>query len=157
MNASFVQAYRLIGFDNKREALKDTASRLEGGEIGSGNSMVAIFEIIPKDSVGINTVLANVEINYRLPKTITDQKMKYACSSKMINLDSLDISYKKAAAIAMLGMKLKESRYTQKIKWKQIEKFAKITFTTEDFFDKELLSLVSKARKIYSRKRKRAD
>src|SRR5690606_35975529 len=45
-----VQSYRLIGFDNKRTALEDTSSTLEGGEIGSGHSMIAVFELVPGEN-----------------------------------------------------------------------------------------------------------
>ncbi len=46
-NPSMVKQYRLIGFDNKKEAVTDSTNDLEGGEIGSGNSTLAIFEIVP--------------------------------------------------------------------------------------------------------------
>ena len=42
-----IKDYRLIGFDNKREAIADSTGELEGGDIGSGNSVLAIFEITP--------------------------------------------------------------------------------------------------------------
>ena len=48
-NPDLVKAYRLIGFDNKRSALADSSSELEGGEIGSGHSMMAIFELEPTE------------------------------------------------------------------------------------------------------------
>ncbi|HRF23412.1 MAG TPA: DUF3520 domain-containing protein, partial [Chitinophagaceae bacterium] len=35
-NPEYVKEYRLIGFDNKVGALRDTLSMVEGGEIGSG-------------------------------------------------------------------------------------------------------------------------
>ena len=41
--------YRLIGYDNKKTALADSLSKLEGGEIGSGHSIIALFELILKD------------------------------------------------------------------------------------------------------------
>ena len=40
---SLVKQYRLIGFDNKVGALADSTSKIEGGEIGSGQSMMASF------------------------------------------------------------------------------------------------------------------
>ncbi|MBL0147024.1 MAG: von Willebrand factor type A domain-containing protein [Chitinophagaceae bacterium] len=44
-NPNLIKEYRLIGFDNKRDAVSDSAIDLEGGEIGSGNSVMAVFEI----------------------------------------------------------------------------------------------------------------
>src|SRR5690606_24261016 len=46
-NPAVVKEYRLIGYDNKRKALADTVSQLEGGEVGSGHSSIALFEIMP--------------------------------------------------------------------------------------------------------------
>ena len=43
-NPEYVKEYRLIGFDNKVGALRDSMSIIEGGEIGSGHSMIALFE-----------------------------------------------------------------------------------------------------------------
>ncbi|MFY7898899.1 MAG: YfbK domain-containing protein, partial [Chitinophagaceae bacterium] len=37
-NPSIVKKYRLIGFDNIKEAMIDTSSQIEGGEVGSGHS-----------------------------------------------------------------------------------------------------------------------
>ena len=47
-NPDYVKEYRLIGFDNKVGALNDTLAMVEGGEIGSGYSMMGLFEIVPE-------------------------------------------------------------------------------------------------------------
>jgi Ca-activated chloride channel family protein len=47
-NPYYVKRYRLIGFDNKKELLEDNSiTELEGGEVGSGHSLMAVFEIEP--------------------------------------------------------------------------------------------------------------
>ncbi len=46
---NYVSEYRLIGFDNKVGALNDSLSVIEGGEVGSGHSIIAAFEIIPTE------------------------------------------------------------------------------------------------------------
>ena len=48
-NPAYVKQYRLIGFDNKVGALRDSMSIVEGGEIGSGFSLIALFEIVPTE------------------------------------------------------------------------------------------------------------
>ena len=52
-NPKWVKEYRLIGFDNKRDAVSDTAIEIEGGEVGSGSSVLAIFEIVKKKMLEI--------------------------------------------------------------------------------------------------------
>lgn len=73
-NPEYVKEYRLIGFDNKVGALRDASSIVEGGEIGSGFSMIAMFEIEPTElNRGLirdnnNTgQLANIRLQYRNP------------------------------------------------------------------------------------------
>ena len=48
-DSSLVKEYKLIGFENKKDAAEDSDSQLEGGEVGSGHSLIAIFEIIPTE------------------------------------------------------------------------------------------------------------
>ena len=46
-NPQYVKEYRLIGFENKMGAIKDTSATIEGGTIGSAYSMLVAFEIVP--------------------------------------------------------------------------------------------------------------
>jgi Ca-activated chloride channel homolog len=148
-NPLLVGGYRLIGFDNKRSALEDTASELEGGRTGSGQSLLALFEVEPKtDSTGADTI-ARIRINYCLPGTHARQTMSYACMNDPQLFDKGKIELKRAACIAMFGMKLQHSDYAAKIGWQDIEKIAKKTFTGGNYLDDEYISLIDEARKIY--------
>lgn len=77
-NPEYVKEYRLIGFDNKVGALRDASSVVEGGEIGSGFSMIALFEIEPtelnrgaiRDSI-YSGQFANIRLQYRNPGDTT--------------------------------------------------------------------------------------
>ncbi|WP_315820650.1 YfbK domain-containing protein [Paraflavitalea speifideaquila] len=70
-NPSVVKEYRLIGFDNKVNALADSLSEVEGGEVGSGHSLLAMFELVPLsqslDWGNANDGLARVSLSYKLP------------------------------------------------------------------------------------------
>jgi Ca-activated chloride channel family protein len=72
-NPNYVKSYRLLGFDNKVGALKDSLADIEGGEIGSGYSMMGIFEI--ESSVAGDTVMieryAQIKLHYSLPNDTT--------------------------------------------------------------------------------------
>src|SRR5258708_12941066 len=46
-NPALVKSYRLIGFDNKVKALSDSLNEVEGGEVGSGHSLLALVAITP--------------------------------------------------------------------------------------------------------------
>src|SRR5688500_7965353 len=70
-NPAVVKEYRLIGFDNKRKAVADSLSEVEGGEVGSGHTMLAIFELFtnghPDDLLIEGKQLADVNVHYVLP------------------------------------------------------------------------------------------
>ena len=50
-NPAFVKGYRLIGYEDRVMAAEDFANdEKDGGEIGSGHRMTALYEIVPADS-----------------------------------------------------------------------------------------------------------
>jgi Ca-activated chloride channel homolog len=156
MNPSVVSEYRLIGYDNNKDKITDSTIKIEGGEIGSGHSMIALFEIIPKDTVLQATSLAGVEVHYSLPGQQAVDSIKFNCPAQVINYAVVDSNFKKAAGIALFGMKLRESVYIVNMKWKKVESFAKKNFNTRNPADAEFISLVEIARKIYDKgKRKK--
>jgi Ca-activated chloride channel homolog len=149
-----VMEYRLIGYDNKKIALEDSTSKLEGGEIGSGHSIIALFELIPHDDSSTNGLpVADVKITYHLPGQTLDRYMDYSCPNNYFPFVTADTDLKKAACIAMFGMKLRESQYVSQISWKNIEDIAYGSFSENDYISKEYLDLISKATTVYSHKK----
>ena len=61
---SQVSAYRLIGFDNKKEAVLDDNSNLDGGEIGSGSSTMAIFQVTPAPHTGTERISVILSLRF---------------------------------------------------------------------------------------------
>jgi Ca-activated chloride channel family protein len=152
-NQALVKEYRLLGFDNKKNVLTDTAVRLEGSMICSGNSVRALFELVPKeDSTGADTI-ADVKINYCLPGQQVMHTMIYHCPDVSVPFDRADGNSKKAACIAMLGMKLKGSEYIAGSSWADIEKMVRKTFTGNYYMDRQYVALTVKARRIYEGKK----
>ena len=56
-NPEYVKEYRLIGFENKMGAIKDSMAAIEGGAIGSAYSMLVAFEIVPTEIPAISASL----------------------------------------------------------------------------------------------------
>lgn len=145
-----VKEYRLIGFDNKRVAAGDSVSGLGNCRIGSGHSLLALFELVPKkDSVEIENVAA-VKISYRLPGQSSAKGMSYSCPNKLVPFERAGSNLKRSACIAMFGMKLRESGYLSQTSWMDLEKIAKKSFAGNDLIDKEYLTLISRAKTIYA-------
>ncbi len=151
-DSTLVRSYRLIGYDNKRNVLEDTALRLEGSTISSAHSMTALFELVPgRDSIAIEKI-AKVKISYCLPGKKATRTIEYDCPNSPMSFDRADIRQKKAACIALFGMKLKESDYAGTTNWSDLEKMTRRVFAGNNYIDKEYINLVVKARNIYEHK-----
>ncbi len=160
-NPSMVKTYRLIGFDNKREIFTDAESEMEGSEIGSGNSTLAIFEIVPTEQ---NITL----IKTKLKENIATLSLKFhSCNDTMPysvqqpvyqnyqSIDSVDRDFKFAAAISFFGLKIKQSKYLPPTEWREIYAFAQTAADKNNYLQNEFLQLITKAEKIYSVKKKK--
>lgn len=154
-NPNMISRYKLLGFDNKKEALKDTTNILEGGEVGSGSSVLAIFEIIPNTTFKITDmktqVFADLELNYKINKDTVSKKMQYSLPNNFTSFDSLNKEYKFATAITMFSLKLKQSDSYKNISWSQIKYLSNSSADQTNYLQKEFLSLISRAQKIYGK------
>jgi Ca-activated chloride channel family protein len=146
-----VKEYRLIGFDNKRGSLTDTASGVEGSRICSGHSLLALFELIPRKDSAVTAPVAEVKINYRLPGHDSGEMISYSCPNNLIPFEKAGNNVRKAACIAMFGMKLRESGCVSQISWAELEKMAVQNFTGNDYINRACIESIARAKKIYRR------
>lgn len=162
-NPQLVHDYRLIGFDNKKDAIADSTGILEGGEVGSGNSVLAIFEVKPavdNDSL-LNQLLlkdhlAEVSLRYTPVSTKTIKHISYNCDGPIVPFDSLQKDLQFGTAVAMFGMKLRRSKYlTSKDCWDVMQGIAIKSHDPADYLQKEFVSLVDIAKTLYSKSKKK--
>jgi Ca-activated chloride channel homolog len=154
-DSALVKQYRLIGFDNKLSAMSDSLTRLQGGEIGSGNSLLSVFELTPNDqnveSVdNPNKNLANVSINYRIPNDPSPQVSYFKCPYIAINYAYLPQPLRFASSVVMFGELLRRSKYMrQHLSWSELIEQTQKSFDPDDALQKEFIGLLRKAKKIY--------
>jgi Ca-activated chloride channel homolog len=161
-NPNIIKQYRLIGFDNKKDVLADTTKDLDGGEVGSGNSVMAIFEVITQETdtlkplSSINEPLASVSLNYNVNDNNNkiQKETKYDCINNYKEFIDLDKDYQLAASLAMFGMKLRQSKYLKSIDWSDIELIATKAYNPDDYLQTEFIRLIGIAKKIYPKKKK---
>jgi Ca-activated chloride channel family protein len=157
-NPSVVKNYRLIGFDNKVKVLSDSLSGIQGGEVGSGHSLLALFELTPvsSDSVagGKQDALAKVVLNYKLPHDSLERMTCYSCPNHLIAFHDLQPCYRFASSIALFGGLLKKSPFMKQADWKVAIEMAQESGDPEDGMQQEFIGLIEKARKIYGRGRR---
>jgi Ca-activated chloride channel family protein len=158
-NPLLVKNYRLIGFDNKVKALSDSLSEIQGGEVGSGHSLLALFELTPvsADSIaqGVDQgLLARVVLNYKLPHDSMERVTGYSCANHVIAFRDLQPCYRFASSIALFGGLLKKSPFMKQADWKEVIEMAQESRDPEDGMQLEFIGLIEKARRIYGKTRK---
>lgn len=163
-NADYVKEYRLIGFDNKVGALKDSLSAIEGGEVGSGQSMMAVFEVVPavrnanQKATDNSGAYADVKLQYRMPGKVQMENFRYSAPAIINTFNSIDSSYRFSVAVVMLGSLLRQSIVAKNINWNDIITIATQSAEKNNLLQQEFISLVQQAKIIYSKqKRKKPD
>ena len=142
-NPAYVSSYRLIGYENRllnKEDFNDDTK--DAGEIGSGHSMTAIYEIIPVGSKSsfaslvddlkyqknskpdftplMNNELATLKFRYKEPEGTKSKKIVKTIGPKALKLKDLDDQESFALSVAEFGMLLRDSRFVQDASVKQI-------------------------------------
>jgi Ca-activated chloride channel homolog len=161
-NPEFVKDYRLIGFDNKVGALRDSLSVIEGGEIGSGYSMMALFEIVPTeankhaiDKDLLDGKLAEIKLQYKHPNDEKECKYNYTSKFNFQPFEELDKCYQFSAAVAMFGAVLRGSPFVKNSSWNDVITLAQSASGTNDLLQKEFIALVQQAKTLYSKAKKK--
>jgi Ca-activated chloride channel family protein len=155
-NPDYVKEYRLIGYDNKVGALNDSLAIIEGGEIGSGQSLISVFEITPKTPLD-NTAgkFAEIKLQYKRPNNPTPYKFSYPSPKEVIPFDKLDKCYRFTASVAMFGSMLRSSQFLKNMTWNDIVNFALATADNNDLLQKEFVGIVQQAKVLYAKTKKK--
>lgn len=133
-NPTKVQAYRLIGYENRMLQAEDFHNdKKDAGELGAGHSVTALYEIIP---VGVNSdvklppvdslryqqnqvdspayqnnELMLVKLRYKAPQDTTSQLITQPLVDRSLPFTNASNNLKFAAAVAEFGMILRDSEF----------------------------------------------
>jgi Ca-activated chloride channel family protein len=158
-NPDYVKEYRLIGYDNKVGALNDSLAIIEGGEIGSGQSLVSIFEIVPAkaDAAGKKPAASFAEIRLQFKKAneAANQTFSYSSPADYAPIDKIDKCYKFSAAVAMFGSMLRTSPFIKNITWNDIVAIASASSDPTDLLQSEFVAIVQQAKTLYTKNKKK--
>ncbi len=170
-NPTQVNAYRLIGYENRKLAKEDfNDDTKDAGEIGAGHTVTALYEIVP---VGIeletpsvdplryqtsddrsrrNAVsdeLLTVKLRYKEPDADTSQLLEFpfAQAPQAIEQASTDLRF--AASVAGLGMLLRDSQHKGDITFSDVINLAESAKGSDTNGRRsEFVGLVRKARDL---------
>jgi Ca-activated chloride channel family protein len=176
-NPERVSEYRLIGYETRALKREDfNNDRVDAGEIGSGHSVTAIYEITPKGSPAVmiddlryGSATANhssgvqnageyafVKIRYKLPdgdvsKLIT---APVTAANETPTLAAASDDQRFSVAVAAFGQKLRNADQTEKLGYDRIIEIAAAARGADPYgYRSEFLSLVRLASALDSGKR----
>lgn len=165
-NPQVVSEYRLIGYETRALAREDfNNDKVDAGEIGSGHSVTAIYEITPKGSpaqqiddlrygeaktdnatgVAHGDEYAFVKIRYKLPdedvsKLITTPVTK---ANEVASFDAASTDQRFSVAVAAFGQKLRNTAQVSGFDWDKVTAIANAARGDDPFgYRAEFLSLV---------------
>ncbi len=164
-NPAVAQAYRLIGYENRPEKT-DAVSTDKGdaGEIGAGHTVTALYEIVPVDAAGGGAEAApkeasaprepqeellTLKIRFTEPLVDVSRKMEIPVIDTGAAFEVASKDFKFAAAVASLGMMLRESGHTVASDYDRVISWAEAGKGDDaDGKRGEFIELVKKARTL---------
>lgn len=166
-NPKQVQNYRLIGYENRKLRNEDfTNDAIDAGELGSGHTVTALYEIIP---VGVKSnfssepielkyfstkpntnnssnELATIKFRYKKPDGNKSIELTQTIENKTISLENCSDDFKFCTAVAWFGLKLRDSKLiTNKNKSDILELANKSKAKDIDGYRSEFIRLVEAA------------
>lgn len=166
-NPQKVQSYRLIDYENRVMASEDfNNDKKDAGELGSGHTVTALYEIIP---VGVKDEFTNkvddlkyqdkpstnnnytdelliIKFRYKEPKSEVSKLIVHPVLDKNTSLESTSSNFKFSAAVAEFGLLLRNSSFKENASYKQTIDLAKQSKDNdEDGYREEFLQLVQSA------------
>jgi Ca-activated chloride channel family protein len=137
-NPAEVRAYRLIGYENRVMAAEDfNNDRKDGGELGAGHSVTALYEIVPvgaatpvpgtdplryqqvqpRPGAAASGELMTVKLRYKAPEGESSWLIEQPVRDRGTELARTSDDFRFAAAVAQWGMLLRDSRFKGSSTW----------------------------------------
>lgn len=146
-NPEQVQAYRLIGYENRllnEEDFKD--DKKDAGEMGAGHTVTMLYEIIPT-GVKSNFVrktndlkyqertiddsyeheLATIKFRYKQPEGSKSREMVHTIADKSTRWEHTSNNIRFATSVAMFGMLLTDSKFKGASSYNKVVSLAEIS------------------------------
>lgn len=150
-NPKYVESYRLIGYENRIMAAEDfNDDKKDAGELGSGHTVTALYEIIPKGvkkgdnemnsvdplryqqtkttSKSNSEEFVFVKLRYKKPNSDNSILLEKTIDNQSLRLDNTSNNFRFSAAVAAFGQLLRASKYQGDFNTKKIMALAEGSF-----------------------------
>ncbi len=167
-NPAKVQAYRLVGYENRMLASEDfNDDAKDAGELGSGHTVTALYEVIPvgvKDdftksvdplkyqannkNVGSRNTneIMTIKLRYKKPDEDVSKLITHSVIDTHTELVNTSNNFRFSAAVAEFGLLLRSSEYKQQSTFNQVISLAKSSKgNDENGYRAEFIKLVQAA------------
>jgi len=146
-NPAFVKGYRLVGYENRLLNNEDfNDDKKDAGELGSGHTVTAIYEIIPAGSseviasidslkyqqpkqtpspLAFNNEVMTVKFRYKEPKESQSKLISHVVLNKKTDFNNSSENCKFACAVVEFGLLLRDSKFKGETNFKDILALAK--------------------------------
>ncbi|MBQ2107885.1 MAG: DUF3520 domain-containing protein, partial [Bacteroidales bacterium] len=107
-----VDSYRLIGYENRLMATEEfNDDKKDAGEIGAGQTITALYEIIPSDTYTMGANAAIIEVRYK--KRLGEDSFLLSVNTGIPTYDGFEPSkeFNFAAGLAAYALTLRNSEY----------------------------------------------
>ncbi len=154
-DSTSVAEYKLIGYDNLKQNLYNSAGELEGGSIGSGHSTLIVFALHKKNNI-VDSVIGKFSLKYKLPGTGEEFIFQKQLTDQFTDFKILNKQYQFASAVIMFAGLLKQTDYWSDYTWDDVISLTKKSINKNDYLQAEFLKLTQKAKKIYEVSKKKS-
>lgn len=148
-NPAYVKAYRLVGYENRKLRDEDfNDDRKDAGELGSGHTVTALYEIIAhgngtgsefigdidelkyqnreiSQETDFNGELMTLKLRYKQPQGTRSQLITKVVGSEPVSLSATSDNFRWSAAVASFGMLLRDSEFKGQSTYALVEKWAR--------------------------------
>jgi Ca-activated chloride channel family protein len=169
-NPRQVSAYRLIGYENRLLATHDfNDDRKDAGEMGAGNSVTALYEVVPAGvsapTVAVDTLkyqkpaplsaaaegndMLTIKLRYKRPDADRSALLSIPVRDDGKRLAETSDNFRFSAAVAAFGMLLRGSEHKGLASFGMVESLGRGALGgDQDGYRAEFLGLVEKAREM---------
>jgi Ca-activated chloride channel family protein len=146
-NPAKIQAYRLIGYENRLMKAEDfNDDTKDAGEIGAGHTVTALYELVqvgkeigyPVSKVdglkyqqtdktapaGGSADLMTVKLRYKEPTGTKSAKLEFPVRQVVESFEAASLDFRFAASVAAFGMVLRDSKYKADLNFEQVARMA---------------------------------
>ena len=173
-NPAKVKAYRLVGYENRMLAAEDfNDDQKDAGELGSGHTVTALYEIIPVgvednftrsvDSLkyqsngrmvtgAASPELMTIKLRYKQPDGEVSRLITHPVLDNTVNWLSSSDNFRFSAAVAEFGLLLRQSAFRQNASYNQVIGLARnAKGKDENGYRAEFINLVQSANGLAGR------